>query len=130
MRKSLLIISTVICALSLVMLDTPLQGSTFDGNIPNDGQNYVGRIIILTDPTPRSGLHCGESFSEYNAVIINPGGDPVIVTQVGIDPSFTFPRLTPSGQSVNIPGTRFGIISQEECGGRLNLSLVPVTSSR
>ena len=43
------------------------------GNVKDDNQNYVGRIIVITSiPTPTT--HCGEPFLDYKAVIANPGG--------------------------------------------------------
>ncbi|MCH8032294.1 MAG: hypothetical protein IH950_00875 [Bacteroidetes bacterium] len=70
------------------------------GSVEDDGQNYVGRIIVITDARTTPGVHCGDTFLDYRAVIINPAGGAALVTAVGIDPN----------QAVS-PGDRFDIIS-------------------
>lgn len=82
------------------------------GNIQNDGQDYVGRIIVITDPTPSSADHCGVTYNDYKCVII--GGGSVTIAVCGVD----------QGLIVN-PGDRFDIITQEECDGRLDLTMTP-----
>ena len=80
-------------------------------NIENDGQDYIGRIIVITDPRSSSSTHCGIDYDEYKAVIINPGGGPALVTSVGVD------------QNVQVKaGDRFTIDGTLECNGRLKVS--------
>ncbi len=100
-----------------------LMGSV-DGNNADDGQNYVGRIIVITDREQSSAVACGEAFLDYDgAVIINPGGDRAIITVVGIDPNL---RVE--------PGDRFEITAQTPCDppaiSSLNLTLEPITHGR
>jgi len=71
------------------------------GNVVDDGQDYVGRIIVITDAQPKTGIACGSVFLEYSCAIINPGGGPATVTICGIDPTVSVKA-----------GDRFDIISQ------------------
>ena len=82
------------------------------GNIENDGQDYVGRILIISDSSPSSVTYCGITYFEYNCVIINPGRGPTMVTTVAIDPCV--------GASA---GDRYDIENQTECDGRLQITL-------
>ncbi|MFQ5961721.1 MAG: hypothetical protein ACE5MG_10010 [Candidatus Methylomirabilales bacterium] len=95
-----------------------------EGNIEDDAQDYVGRIIVITDPRPSvgfyfqpakttSGLFCATGYNVYRALVINPGGGPAIVTEVGIEPDDLR------------PGDRFDVTFQERCNGRLRLILTP-----
>jgi len=109
-------VAIVVAALALTLLgagvavaDTPIIG----GSIEDDGQDYVGRIIVITDPRPSSATFCGDIFHIWKAVIINPGGGPALVTTVGISPSHD-----------TRAGDRFDIVTQSECDESLELILV------
>ena len=85
------------------------------GNIENDGQDYVGRIVAITDPRLIGVEYCGDTLSEYKAVIINPGGGPPIHTTIAID----------AAVDVNA-GDRFDISGGTACGdGRISTDLTP-----
>ena len=110
--KKLTLIATIAGLLSVAGVALA-QGLT-DGNIAYNDQDYVGRIIVITDPLPVSGTHCGVTFNDYRCVIIKPGGGPATLTECGID------------QNILVdPGDRFDIIAQQECDGRLGLALTP-----
>ncbi len=83
-----------------------------NGNIEDDDQDYVGRIIVITDPRPNSADHCGVTYDDYKCVIINPSGGPAIVTECGVDQSLSIEA-----------GDRFDIIATSECNGRLDLTI-------
>ena len=113
--KQFKLVAMSIC--SVLLLSMLFSGPAYPqasvlGNVVNDGQDYVGRIIVITDPRPTVGSACGSTFNDFNCVIINPGGGPAFNTICGIDPN----------ESVK-PGDRFDIISQEACNGHLFLQL-------
>ncbi len=96
-----------------------LYGSAFAqvrGNIANDGQNHVGQVVVVTDPTPTVVIRCGDTLHEYNSVMTDPGGGAAIITEISIDPAV-----------VVEPGNRFEITAQTPCDGRLDLTLEPIT---
>ena len=76
-------------------------------------QDYVERIVVITDPRPSPATHCGVGYNEFKCVIINPGGGPAIVTTIGMDVT----------KSVSA-GDRFTVTSQIACDGRLDLTLL------
>ena len=99
-----------------------LMSHEFTGNIANDGQNHVGEVVVITDPTPSSIVWCGFTFLEYDAVIID-AGEGAIITEFASNPS----------DGVLQPGDRFEITVQTECfhnapGDRLELTLERITS--
>ena len=106
-------VAIVVAALALTLLGAGVAVADTDANIENDDQDYVGRIVVITDPRPSSTSHCGVSYDEYKCVIINPGGGPAIVTTIGMDV-----RISVSA------GDRFTITSQIACDGRLDLTLL------
>ena len=120
MHKRLIVIvmsvATLVLAASvtgfLVPTATARELETFVGNILDDGRDYVGRTIIITDPHPHSVSYCGTSYDEYKCVII--GGGPAIVTDCGVDQRL----LVRSGDHYNIT-------AQEKCDGRLDLTITP-----
>jgi len=89
-----------------------VQEGNIQGNIAFDDQDYAGRIVVITDPTPSAVVVCGDSLNQYKTVIINPGGGPATITTVAIDDTL---RAN--------PGDRFDINAQTPCDGRLDLSL-------
>jgi len=91
------------------------QSSSVRGNIPDDGQNYVGRIIAVTDRGAAGAVHCGASYNDRSCVIVNPGGGPPVRTVCGIDPTITVSA-----------GDRFEITAQVVCSGRIDLTLDPL----
>ena len=102
-----------------------LMGPEVVGNIPNDGQNHVGRIIVIVKGAlggpggarVNSTTACGIVFDNYDVVSINPGGGPGFVTRVAID------------QTENLnPGDRLEILSQMPCDGHLDIRLERITS--
>ena len=101
-----------IAVLVVAQLGLAAPALAIDAMILNDGQDYVGRIIVITDPRSSSGGRCGESISLYNAVIINPGGGPAIVTIVAIDPGIQIKA-----------GDRFDVIFQGTCDDQYVLTL-------
>ena len=90
------------------------EGFSFLANIHNDGENYVGRIILIIDPKPRPGTHCGCAYDIRSCVIIDPGGGPAFVTVCGIEQTL----------AVSV-GDRFNIDTQTVCDGRLDLTISP-----
>ena len=106
-------VAIVVAALALTLLGAGVAVADTAANVENDGQDYVGRIVVITDPRPRSASHCGSSWDDYKCVIINPGGGPAIVTTIGMDQ-----RISVSA------GDRFTITSQIACNGRLDLTLL------
>ena len=107
-------VAIVVAALALTLLGAGVAVADITANIEDDGQDYLGRIVVVTDP--RQGLatdRCGLSYREYKCVVINPGGGPAIVTTIGID------ELT----SVSA-GDRFTVTSQFVCDGRIDLTLL------
>ena len=89
-----------------------LMNTVIEGNIANDGQDYVGRIIVITDPRPNPTTHCGVIYNAQDAAIINPGAGPATVTVVGMDQT-----ASPT------PGDRFEILTQTPCDARLKLTM-------
>ena len=91
------------------------QGPAFAelGNLENDGTDYEGRIVVITDSRGGNWIsQCGKEFREYKCVIINPSGGPAIVTTIGITPS------------VEIwAGDRFDISTPLKCNGRFAVQL-------
>ncbi len=114
MKQFKLVVKSICSVLMLwILFSGPADArASVQGNVVNDGQDYVGRIIVITDPRPGVGSACGEIWHDYSCVIINPGGEPAFNTICGIDPN----------ESVK-PGDRFDIISQEACNGHLFLQL-------
>ena len=86
--------------------------NVISASVENDHQDYVGRMVVVTDSRATFTVHCGEHFLEYKVVIINPGGGPALVTTLGIDPNH-----------VAAAGDRFDITGQTACNGSLNLTL-------
>ena len=114
MKQFKLVVKSICSVLLLWMLfSSPVDArASIIGNVVNDGQDYVGRIIVITDARPTTGGACGFPFDDYNCVIINPSSGPATVTICGINPN----------ESVKA-GDRFDIISQVECNGHLFLQL-------
>ena len=85
-----------------------------EGNFFNDGTDYEGRIVVITDARePPSATFCGREFLVYKAVVIIQGGGRTIITTLGITP----------GVVVNT-GDRFDIQTPTVCAGRISVSLV------
>ena len=108
-------VAIVVAALALTLLGAGVAVADTAANVENDGQDYVGRIVVITDPRPSPATHCGFAWDEYKCVIINPGGGPAIVTTIGID-VFLLGTLS--------AGDRFTVISQSACNGRLDLTFL------
>ena len=72
--------------------------------LEDDGQDYVGRLVVISNPDVSQATACGEQVFGYRAVIVNPGGGPAIITTIKIDSSLL----------VKV-GDRFRIIFQEPC---------------
>ncbi len=107
-------VTLVVAALTLTLVGAGVGVAlAATGNIENDGQDYVGRIVVITDPRATSSGHCGTPYDDYKCVIINSTGGPAVVTVCGVDPSLT----------VNA-GDRFIITSATQCNGRLDLTLL------
>ena len=106
-------VAIVVAALALTLLGAGVAVADTAANIENDGQDYVERFVVITDPRHRSATACGITYNEYKCVIINPGGGPAIVTTIGMDV-----RISVSA------GDRFTITSQIACDGRLDLTLL------
>ena len=115
MKQFKLVAMSICSVLLLLAFSTgPADAQTnIPGSVENDGQDYVGRIIVITDVRGVPSTHCGEAYFDYGAVIINPGGGPAIKTTVGIDPA--------QGTAT---GDRFDITSQTLCNGTLVLTLL------
>ena len=114
--KQFKLVAMSICSVLLLwmLFSVPADAqASVRGSVENDGQDYVGRIIVVTDARGVPTIHCGDPFLDYNAVIINPGGGPAINTRVGIGP-----------EQDTAPGDRFDIISQRVCNGTLELTLL------
>ncbi len=114
--KQFKLVAMSICSVVLLwmLFSGPAYSQTsIKGSVENDGQDYVGRIIVINDNSSDGATHCGDPFLDYNAVITNPGVGSAIKTTVGIAPSF----------AAN-PGDRFDIISQRACNGSLELTLL------
>ena len=47
-----------------------LENTPLVGNIENDGQNYVGRIVVITDPRASQKDWCGDPLNEYTCHVI------------------------------------------------------------
>ena len=104
----------IVAALTFLTAQVPAFAAM--GSFENDGTDYDGRIVVITDSRGGSEVvFCNGDFLEYKAVIINPGGGPAIITTVGINPS----------QVVNT-GDRFDIQSPTQCNGRINATLSPM----
>ena len=86
-----------------------------EGNFENDGTNYDGRILVITDPRGTDVTFCGRALTQYKAVVISAGGGPAIVTTVAIT------------SIVNVmAGDRFDIMGGVGCGdGRISTELTP-----
>lgn len=85
-----------------------------DVYIADDGVSvHVGRMIVVTDPTPIPGEACGLALNEYLAVIIKNG--PATHTTIKID----------SGIIVRA-GDRFRIVSQVPCDDQLMFTVEPL----
>ncbi len=114
MKQFKLIVMSICSVLMLLLLfSAPADArASVLGSVENDGQNYVGRIIVITDARATGTVHCGETFLDYRAVVINPSGGAALVTTVGIDPA-----------QDTATGDRFDIISQEVCNGHLFFQL-------
>ncbi len=91
--------------------------SHIEAAIVNDGRDYEGRIIVITDHFPSSATHCGVSFDDWDVVIMNPGKGPGFPSRVGL----------PQTETIRT-GDRFKILTQVECDGRLDLTLKRITS--
>ena len=83
--------------------------------VEDDGQDYLGRIVVITDSRAMSAVACGITFLEYRVVIINPDGGPAIVTTIKIL-EILFVQV----------GDRFSVISQLPCNGHLLLNIEPL----
>lgn len=102
----------------LVVAQLGLAGTALatDAFIENDGQDYVGRIIVIADPRADGGIRCGENVSLYRVVIINPGGGPAMITTVAFDPAAAVLIKT---------GDRFDVTAQGTCDDQSVLTLSP-----
>ena len=106
-------VAIVVAALALTLLGAGVAVADIPANVENDDQDYVGRIVVITDPRPNSTDHCGVTYNAFKCVIINPGGGPAIVTTIGMD------------QETSVSaGDRFTVTSQIACNGRLDLTLL------
>ena len=116
MKQFKLIVKSICSLLLLWMLfSVPAYSrASVTGNIQDDGQDYVGRIVVVTDLFSTPATHCGDSFADYKCVIINPGGGRARVTVIGVDPNHDIK-----------PGDRFNVTAQVECDDRLDLTLEP-----
>ena len=114
MKQFKLIVKSICSVLLLWMLfSVPADARvSIIGNVVNDGQDYVGRIVVITDARPNGVSSCGEFLNEYRAVIINPGGGPAIVTTIGILPTVEIAA-----------GDRFDVTAQTLCNGHLDLEM-------
>lgn len=110
-RMPKLVIAIVILALMAVTRSS----LAITAAVENDGQDYIGRIVVVTDNRASNFAACGMSFLLYRAIIINPGGGPAVFTDVKIDPVF------PAS-----PGDRFIITLQQPCDGHLLLIVEPL----
>ncbi len=87
-----------------------------DGFIVNDGQDHVGRTIVITGGEPVGGNFCGFILGGYDAVAVTAG------------PSATI-RITVALDNVDLPikrGDRFKVTSQEffsNCVSHFHLAL-------
>ena len=88
--------------------------ASIDANIDNDGLDYVGRIIVITDPRASSGIRCGEPVNLYKAVIIHPGGGRAMITTMAFHP-----------EVIILAGDRFDITAQGTCDDQHVLTLSP-----
>lgn len=100
----------------LVVAQLGLAGTALaiDAFIENDGQDYVGRIIVIADPRKDNGIRCGEPVSLYRAVIIKPGGGPAMITTVAFHPEVLIKA-----------GDRFDVTAQGTCDDQSVLTLSP-----
>ena len=103
----------IVAALTFLTAQVPAFAAL--GSFENDGTDYDGRIVVITDSRGTEAVFCNGDFLEYRAVIINPAGGPVIKTTVGINPS----------ENVRA-GNQFEIQSPTQCNGRINATLVPI----
>lgn len=110
-RMPKLVIAIVILALMAVTRSS----LAITAAVENDGQDYIGRIVVVTDNRASNFAACGMLFQQYRAVIINPGGGPAIITTINIDPVFLVS-----------PGDRFIITLQQPCDGHLLLIVEPL----
>jgi len=116
MKQFKLVVKSICSVLLMLLLfSVPADArASVIGKIENDGQDYVGRIVVITDASPSTITACGNPLFVYSAVIINPGGGPANVTSVGINPA----------EVIN-PGDRFDVTAQTPCNGHLDLEMTP-----
>ena len=84
-----------------------------EGNFENDGTEYEGRIVVVTDSRGGTEVtYCDRNFLDYKAVVINPAGGPAIITTVAI-----------STHEVVVAGDRFDIGKTATCEDRVSAPL-------
>ena len=116
MKQFKLVVMSICSVLMLwILFSGPADArASVQGNVVNDGQDYVGRIVVITDARPSTVISCGDSLNKYRAVIISPGGGPTINTFIGIS------------QLLEIEaGDRFDVSAQTPCNGQLDLEMTP-----
>jgi hypothetical protein len=82
--------------------------------VPNDGQEYLGRTIVVTDPQGTPSEHCFESYTDYTSVVRSAQGGATRITvnfQAGVP-------IT--------PGNRYVVVGQTTCNGSFRLTLSPL----